>query len=164
MKIRIYKRRSRRKIGARRCLHWDHIRKRKGLWQKILYITNRLQGNYTPIMFFSTDPCFHKGDGASWHTIPVSTRLTDYQPNNTRNSTKDFVMDNTSEFKSWLDKAICVEIVIHNKNNKPLCLDCQRYWDSWTEEQRRYALALGQYEYIVRYGLADDGKSKNDTG
>ena len=66
-----------------------------------------------------------------------------------------------SEYKSCLDKAICVEIYIHHKNRQPLCLDCQQYWDSWTELERVAAISTGRQEWkrqnSDRYGLNDLG-------
>ena len=58
-----------------------------------------------------------------------------------------------SEYKSCLDKAICVEVYIHQKKREPLCLDCQQYWDSWNELERQLANATGKRHYTDTYGL-----------
>lgn len=59
------------------------------------------------------------------------------------------------EWKSWEDKDICKEIVLHRRIKEPLCLDCQEFWDSWNSFQRGKAISVGNDE-LTRYWMEED--------
>ena len=67
--MRIYNRKARHHAWFRRCLHLEHIKKRKGLTKKIEYIINRLHGK-------TRDFCYHIGDLHSYWTIPTNWHQT----------------------------------------------------------------------------------------
>ena len=143
MEARFYHRKAKGTLYSRRCLHWEHIKRRQGFKAKIIYIVNRVQGKHTLTMRPGVDLCIPADDTRYTLATPVSTLRTDYQPNQIR----------SSNWISYLDATICVEIYIHHKKREPLCLDCQQYWDSWNELERQLANATGKRHYTDTYGL-----------
>lgn len=77
-----YNRKARRTMYSRRCLHWYHIRRRKGLRKKLAYILNRLQGRFTVDAEMRPwgDLCIHRGDRNVHLYYPTST-LNDWSNN-----------------------------------------------------------------------------------
>lgn len=69
MEINLYRRPARHTTYTRRCLHWAHISKRKGLVSKLFFIYKRLQGRPTYDRYFQRDICLHKGDSYP-HWVP----------------------------------------------------------------------------------------------
>lgn len=151
MEGRFYHRKAKGTLYSRRCLHWEHIKKRKGVKAKIVYIVNRVQGKHTPTMRPGADLCIHADDTKYTLATPVSTRWTDYQPNQMR----------SSNWVSYLDATVCLQIYIHHRNNETFCLDCHKYWESWNELERVAAISTGRQEWkrqnSDRYGLNDWG-------
>lgn len=70
VEIPCYRRKARQKdLYDRRCLHWAHIKKYKGVNAKIRYIVKRLLGIKSPSDVFHNF-CIHRGDGKPW--LPAS--------------------------------------------------------------------------------------------
>lgn len=144
--MKIYRRKARKPLFARTCWHWEHIKKRHSIRGKFKYLLTRKLRIISPS--WGHDACIHRGDGMSWYATEVNTTMTGNQHNVTKDSTA---------YKSWSDKSICMEIFKHQKHNQPLCLDCQRYWDSWSEVERIAASTFGRLQYNDVFGLKDDG-------
>lgn len=137
----IYRRKTKQPPYSRTCWHWAHIKRRHGLVAKLGYLIKRKLGIKSPV--FGQDLCYHISDGQGWHYIPMGNTLTNI-------STSDDSRADMSEYKSWLDKYVCVEIYRHQLNNQELCGDCQNYWNSWSGSQRIIAKRVGRSEHNRR--------------
>lgn len=70
MILRVYNRKTHRPLYSRRCLHWDHIKKREGLIKKCKYVWYRLRGVHKFDNLPPKDLCWHVND-LPIHGIPI---------------------------------------------------------------------------------------------